>query len=92
MHAGRASDMHNVVLHPSVRRTTKKGYEEVHVPALKPKPFLDDEKLRKIEELPDWSRQAFGEIKTLNRIQSRCVLGISDLVQGRQKVLVKSLC
>ena len=26
-------------------RTQKKGYEEVHVPALKPKPFGDDEKL-----------------------------------------------
>lgn len=29
----------------SVPRTTKKGYEEVHVPALKPKPFADNEKL-----------------------------------------------
>lgn len=28
-------------------RTTKKGYEEVHVPALKPKPYEDGELLGK---------------------------------------------
>ena len=33
-------------------RKQKKGYEEVHVPALKPKPFADDEKLVNIEKLP----------------------------------------
>jgi pre-mRNA-splicing helicase BRR2 len=41
-------------------RTTKKGYEEVHVPALKPKPFADNEKLVNISELPDWSQSAFA--------------------------------
>lgn len=52
-------------------RTTKKGYEEVHVPALKPVPFGEGEALRKIEELPEWAQPAFTGMKSLNRIQSR---------------------
>ena len=50
-------------------RTTKKGYEEVHVPALKPKPMKEgDERL--INDLPEWCRPAFEGMKTLNRIQT----------------------
>lgn len=55
----------------SYRATPKKGYEEVHVPALKPKPFASGERLRPIEELPEWARSAFAGMKTLNRVQSR---------------------
>lgn len=47
------------------------GYEEVHVPALKPKPYGADEKLKEISELPAWAQKAFAGMKSLNRIQSR---------------------
>lgn len=62
-------------------RTTKKGYEEVHVPALKPKPFADNEKLLTIQELPEWAQPAFGGMQSLNRVQSRvsdCALYSSE--------------
>ena len=41
------------------------------MPALKPKPFKEGEKLRKIEDLPEWARPAFAGMASLNRIQSR---------------------
>lgn len=52
-------------------RTVHKGYEEVHVPALKPKAFAEGERLREIAELPDWAQAGFKGMKTLNRIQSK---------------------
>ncbi|XP_014233112.1 putative U5 small nuclear ribonucleoprotein 200 kDa helicase [Trichogramma pretiosum] len=52
-------------------RKQRKGYEEVHVPALKPKPFAADEKLVSISDLPKFAQPAFEGFKTLNRIQSR---------------------
>lgn len=52
-------------------RKQRKGYEEVHVPALKPKPFADNEKLVSISDLPKFVQPAFEGFKTLNRIQSR---------------------
>lgn len=52
-------------------RKQRKGYEEVHVPALKPKPFGPDETLVTIEKLPKYVQPAFEDFKTLNRIQSR---------------------
>eukprot|EP00879_Flechtneria_rotunda_P006108 GHRR01006421.1.p1 GENE.GHRR01006421.1~~GHRR01006421.1.p1 ORF type:complete len:1855 (+),score=687.13 GHRR01006421.1:742-6306(+) len=52
-------------------RTTKKNYEEVHVPALKPKPYAEGEKLVPINDLPDWAQPAFAGMQSLNRIQSR---------------------
>ncbi len=52
-------------------RKQKKGYEEVHVPALKPKPFAADENLVPIESLPMFAQPAFEGFKALNRIQSR---------------------
>ncbi|PAV56692.1 hypothetical protein WR25_04976 isoform F [Diploscapter pachys] len=52
-------------------RKQKKSYEEIHVPALKPKPFAEGEKLIEISELPKWARPAFDGYKSLNRIQSR---------------------
>jgi pre-mRNA-splicing helicase BRR2 len=52
-------------------RKQRKGYEEVHVPALKPKPFGVDEALVGIDKLPNYVQPAFDGFKSLNRIQSR---------------------
>eukprot|EP01027_Heterolobosea_sp_BB2_P011038 GEZU01016104.1.p1 GENE.GEZU01016104.1~~GEZU01016104.1.p1 ORF type:complete len:2151 (-),score=711.87 GEZU01016104.1:145-6597(-) len=52
-------------------RTSKKGYEEVHVPALKNPPMGTDEKLVKISDLPQWAQAAFKGMTNLNRVQSR---------------------
>ncbi|KAJ0019478.1 hypothetical protein NQD34_007047 [Periophthalmus magnuspinnatus] len=52
-------------------RKQRKGYEEVHVPALKPKPFADDEVLVAIEKLPKYAQAGFEGFKNLNRIQSK---------------------
>lgn len=52
-------------------RKPRKGYEEVHVPALKPKPFGADEALVPITKLPKYVQPAFDGFTTLNRIQSR---------------------
>ncbi|KAM8973353.1 U5 small nuclear ribonucleoprotein 200 kDa helicase [Pelodytes ibericus] len=52
-------------------RRQRKGYEEVHVPALKPKPFATDEQLVAVEKLPKYSQAGFDGFKTLNRIQSK---------------------
>lgn len=46
-------------------------YEEVHVPALKPKPYGEHEKIVNITELPKFVQPAFEGFKTLNRIQGR---------------------
>lgn len=51
-------------------RKQRKGYEEVHVPALKPKPFGTDETLLPIDKLPKYVQHAFQDFKTLNRIQT----------------------
>lgn len=62
-------------------RTVQKGYEEVHVPALKPQPFGKDEKLVEISELPAWAQPGFKGMKSLNRIQSKvcdCALFSSE--------------
>ncbi|KIV90119.1 hypothetical protein PV10_07460 [Exophiala mesophila] len=60
-----------VVLPQGSTKRTFKGYEEIHVPA--PKPKRDPgEKNIPTTELPDWARQGFGSAKELNRIQSKC--------------------
>ncbi len=43
----------------------------VVVPALKPKPFAEGEKLVPIPSLPAWMHDAFAGMKELNRVQSR---------------------
>ena len=55
-------------------RAQKKGYEEVHVPAVRPV-IPSDERLVDVSELPEWTHIAFAEagVRTLNRIQSRMV-------------------
>ena len=50
---------------------SKKNYQEVHVPALKPQPMGEDERLVRIAELPAWAQPAFEGMAELNRIQSR---------------------
>ena len=52
-------------------RKQEKGYEEVHVPALRPKQFGEEEKLVLIESLPEYAQGAFDGFKSLNRIQSK---------------------
>jgi len=58
-------------LPPGSFRKQKKGYEEVHVPAMKAPAFKDDEKLVAVEDMPDWAQKGFEGVKRLNRIQSR---------------------
>ncbi|KAM7261422.1 hypothetical protein ACFE04_008789 [Oxalis oulophora] len=52
-------------------RNHSKGYEEVHVPAMKPKPLEPNEKLVKISDMPEWARPAFAGMQQLNRVQSK---------------------
>jgi pre-mRNA-splicing helicase BRR2 len=51
-------------------KRSKKGYEEVHVPAPKPAPLKEGE-LVPVTDLPEWARDAFKGNPTLNRVQSR---------------------
>lgn len=51
-------------------RTTKKGYEEVHVPRVDRDP-PDEKELVPISKLPEWTHPAFQGYKTLNRVQSK---------------------
>eukprot|EP00979_Chaetoceros_neogracilis_P011401 scaffold2802_cov276-Chaetoceros_neogracile.AAC.6 len=51
-------------------RAMKKGYEEVHVPAVR-SVMSKDEKLVPIKDLPEWTHDAFKGMDKLNRIQSR---------------------
>ncbi|PFH47664.1 hypothetical protein AMATHDRAFT_77103 [Amanita thiersii Skay4041] len=50
-------------------KRSKKGYEEIHVPAPKQKPVADGE-LVPISDMPSWTREAFT-VPRLNRIQSK---------------------
>jgi pre-mRNA-splicing helicase BRR2 len=51
-------------------RAQKKGYEEVHVPPLKPRPYGPGEVDVPIADLPAWARPAFKGMTKLNRVQS----------------------
>lgn len=61
----------NVKLPQGSTKRTFKGYEEIHVPAPKPKRDPNERNLP-TSELPDWARQGFGSAKELNRIQTKC--------------------
>lgn len=61
----------NVKLPTGSTKRTFKGYEEIHVPAPKPKRDANERNIP-TSELPDWARQGFGSAKELNRIQSKC--------------------
>ncbi|KAG1103085.1 hypothetical protein G6F42_017270 [Rhizopus arrhizus] len=52
-------------------KRSKKGYEEIHVPAPKPEQFATGEKLVPIKSMPEWAQDAFIGPTTLNRVQSR---------------------
>ncbi|CAO3589811.1 unnamed protein product [Absidia cylindrospora] len=52
-------------------KRSKKGYEEIHVPAPKPQAFGNEEKLVPISSMPEWTHVAFPGAKSLNRVQSR---------------------
>ena len=52
-------------------RKQKKGYEEVHVPPVKPKQMDENEKLVPIDDLPKYAQPVFAGYQHLNRIQSR---------------------
>ncbi|KAG9017453.1 DEIH-box ATPase [Tulasnella sp. JGI-2019a] len=52
-------------------KRSKKGYEEIHVPAPKKKPMAAGEELVPITALPFWARAAFGNTTELNRVQSK---------------------
>ena len=70
-----------VVLPEASYKVAKKGYEEVHVPALKPRAFAAGEREIPIAELPEWARGAFAGMSKLNRVQSKlapCALGSSE--------------
>lgn len=49
----------------------KTGYQEVHIPPLKPQPAAAGEKEVLISDIPTWARPAFKGMKQLNRVQSR---------------------
>jgi pre-mRNA-splicing helicase BRR2 len=51
-------------------RAMKKGYEEVHVPAVR-SVIPKDERLISISELPKWTHSAFQGMEKLNRVQSK---------------------
>ncbi|KAI9164452.1 Pre-mRNA-splicing helicase BRR2 [Blastocladiella emersonii ATCC 22665] len=52
-------------------KRSKKGYEEIHVPAPTAPPMGADEKLVPIADLPEWAQAAFPNTKSLNRVQSQ---------------------
>ncbi|KAL8922071.1 MAG: hypothetical protein Q9208_005381 [Pyrenodesmia sp. 3 TL-2023] len=62
----------NVKLPQGSTKRTFKGYEEIHVPAPKPRKDADERKNMPTSELPAWARQGFGTSKELNRIQTEC--------------------
>lgn len=51
-------------------KRSKKGYEEIHVPAPKKKD-TDAADLVPISSLPEWAQAAFPGLKSLNRVQSK---------------------
>nr|CCA21900.1 premRNAsplicing helicase BRR2 putative [Albugo laibachii Nc14] len=51
-------------------RAQKKGYEEVHVPATRAKSTIEEMRI-KIASLPSWAQNAFPNMESLNRIQSK---------------------
>lgn len=62
----------NVKLPQGSTKRTFKGYEEIHVPAPKPKRDPNDPPDMPVSDLPEWARVGFGTSKNLNRIQTRC--------------------
>src|SRR5271156_267645 len=67
----------HLMTNPSVKlpqgstKRTFKGYEEIHVPAPRPKRDANERNIP-ASELPDWAQPGFGTAKELNRVQSKC--------------------
>ena len=59
----------HLMTNPNV--TLPKGYEEIHVPAPKPKPAAGERNMP-TSELPAWAQTGFGSSKELNRVQTKC--------------------
>ena len=69
-HGSRVMSNKEVKLPDKSWRVQKKGYEEVHVPAMKN--VEKNVKLIEIQSLPQWAQEAFGKkIKRLNALQSK---------------------
>lgn len=68
---GHTMSNRKVELPPKSWRAQKKGYEEVHVPPLKPRPLEAGEREIPISELPSWAQPAFKGMTKLNRVQSK---------------------
>lgn len=62
----------NVKLPQGSTKRTFKGYEEIHVPAPKPRKDAGERTNMPTSDLPEWARQGFGSSKELNRIQTKC--------------------
>ena len=60
-----------VKLPPNSFKRTKKGYEEIHVPAPQKKE-IPAEEIVPITALPVWAQKAFPGAKALNPVQSKC--------------------
>lgn len=59
-------------------RAMKKGYEEVHVPAVK-SVVPEDEVLIPVQQLPAWTHPAFAGMDKLNRVQSKvCAIALES--------------
>jgi pre-mRNA-splicing helicase BRR2 len=65
-------------------RALKKGYEEVHVPAIRPV-IPAGEVLTPISLLPSWCQPAFPDMKHLNRIQSKM---LNSTLYGSENILL----
>jgi pre-mRNA-splicing helicase BRR2 len=62
----------NVKLPQGSTKRAFKGYEEIHVPAPKPRRDADDQPDMPTSELPEWARIGFGSSAKLNRVQTKC--------------------
>jgi pre-mRNA-splicing helicase BRR2 len=62
----------NVKLPQGSTKRAFKGYEEIHVPAPKPRRDPNDPPDMPTSKLPEWARVGFGSSAKLNRIQTKC--------------------
>ncbi|CAJ2656232.1 unnamed protein product [Trifolium pratense] len=68
-------------------RHLKKGYQKIHVPALKAKPIDPNEKLVNISSMPDWAQPAFKGMTQLNRVQSKVNRGDGSIDHSAYKIV-----
>ncbi len=68
---GRLNSNSKVQLPKGAFKRTKKGYEEIHIPAPQKREIPADE-IVPITDLPHWAQAAFPGARSLNPIQSKC--------------------